>query len=56
MSMALISFEKTIRRVVVLTAILCMTGCYQRQLAPELNYSTDKVEQIRDEIEKMDWE
>ena len=37
-------------------AISITTGCSQRKLAPELEYSDDNVQEIRDEIERMDWE
>jgi len=44
--------------VVLFGCILVSTtiGCSPRKLAPELQPSDDNVQEIRDEIERMDWE
>lgn len=36
--------------------IAVTTGCNSRKLAPELQPSDANVQEIRDEIERMDWE
>ncbi|MEM7783621.1 MAG: hypothetical protein AAF939_14845 [Planctomycetota bacterium] len=32
------------------------SGCYQREIAPEVNYDQAEVEKLETEIEKLDWE
>jgi hypothetical protein len=35
---------------------LATSGCYQRTLAPELKYDQVRVESLKNEINKLDWE
>ena len=36
--------------------LLFVTGCYEKRLAPEVEYSQQEVEVLRDEIDKMEWD
>lgn len=35
--------------------LISTTGCYQRNLAPSVEYSQSEVETLNQEIEEMDW-
>lgn len=35
--------------------LISTTGCYQRNLAPSVEYSQSEVETLNQEIEEMEW-
>ena len=43
---------------VVAAALLLVSlgGCYEKRLAPEVEYSAEDVQILRDEIDKMEWD
>jgi len=43
--------------IITLFAVLLIstTGCYQRNLAPSVEYSQSEVETLNQEIEEMEW-
>ena len=42
--------------VIMGAAIAMLGGCYERQLAPAVEYSQDDVDTLSKEIENFDWE
>ena len=36
--------------------LVSLSGCYEKNLAPEIEYSPQEVEILRDEIQKMEWD
>jgi len=37
-------------------ALVVSCGCYQRTVAPELTYDQSQVDQLDQEIKKMEWD
>ena len=40
--------------IVILVGISC--GCYEKPVAPQIEYATDDVQVLREEIDKMEWD
>lgn len=42
--------------IAVILSLAALAGCYQRTVAPELNFDQTQVEALDDQLKKIDWE